>query len=131
MLADAFALPSDAVRRILTAEDLARIDSYRGGAVDLHDLLPSVLPLTAPRYYETTVTAQHGTMITMGYYAAPHLDGLAIAFAASALGGVMGPIGPVIVTPTEIRRPIAMSDEQWREIRSATGIALRALLLGL
>lgn len=43
----------------------------------------------------------------------------------------LGPLGPVRITPTEIRRPPHYSDESWREVRSATGVLLRALLLRL
>ena len=38
MLADALNLPPDTVRRVLTDEDLARIDAYVGGGVELHEL---------------------------------------------------------------------------------------------
>src|SRR5690606_22143474 len=52
VLSDALDLPPDTVRRVVTAEVLARIDSYAGGARDLHELLAAVLPLDRPRWYE-------------------------------------------------------------------------------
>lgn len=120
-------------RATFADDDLARINGYVGGASDLHGLLPAVLPLSGPVWYETTIAAQHGTELTMAYVADPARGGIDVGVAvyAPAYGRIIGPLGPVRVTSTEMVRPPEMTDEGWREIRSATGIILRALLLGL
>lgn len=117
--------------RILSVEDLARIDAYVGDGRDLHELLPAVLPLRRSRWYETRVVAQHGTPMLMGYLAVATSDGIEIGFAAATEepSRVIGPMGPVFVTAAEMQRPASMNDEAWREIRSAAGIVIRALLL--
>jgi hypothetical protein len=118
--------------RVLTAAHHQRIDAYAGGADDLHTLLPAVLPLAAPVWYETTVTAQHGTEMTFAYVAAPAADGLDVGWACytPVHQRILGPLGPVRVTATEMTRPPGLSDESWRTLRSATGTVLRALLIG-
>lgn len=119
--------------RLLTPEGLARIDAYAGQASDLHELLPSVLPLKRAVWYETSITAQGGTEILMGYLATPTSEGIEIGFVslAPALEKLIGPLGPVVVTPTEMRQPPKMGEVEFRELRSAAGIIIRALLLSL
>lgn len=131
MLADALDLPPDTVRRVLTAEDLARIDAYAGGGVELHELLPAVLPLPVAHWYETTVTAQRGTVMTLGYLAEPHPDGILVSFTCSSDHGLIGPVGPALVHATGMDRPADVSDDMWRELRASAGIIMRALLLRL
>jgi len=131
VLADALDLPPDTVRRVLTAEDLARIDSYAGGARDLHELLAAVLPLDRPRWYEATVTAQRGTVMTLGYLAVPADDGLDVSLAMAAPGQLVRWPGPARVTVSGMHQPDGMPDEMFRELQAAAGIILRALLLGL
>ena len=63
-------LPS-AKRVTLGPDDLARIDAYRGGPHDLHQLVSTVLPLERPIWYETAITAQGGTEMVMGYGVLP------------------------------------------------------------
>lgn len=113
----------------LTSEDLARIDSYHGEGIDLHGLLGALTPRTC--WYETVVTAQHGTVIHLGYLAAVSTEGAHVGFVgfAPSHGRLFGPTGPSWVTSTEMSRPDC-TDEQWRELRAGVGIALRAMLLG-
>lgn len=122
-----------ATHRRLSREDLTRIDHYQGGATDLHELLAAVLPLERARWYEAPVTAQHGTEMVMGYLAAPASDGIDVAWCCHVAEQqrIIGPLGPVHVTSTGMQRPPDMTDASWREIRSATGLILRALLLEL
>jgi len=129
-LADALA---EAEMRTLTSADLARIDAYVGGAKELHQLLPAVLPLPRAVWYATSITAQHGTAIDMGYVAVPADGGIDVGYVAlsRAHRSLIGPIGPVRVTATSMTRPVAMDDGAWREVRSATGIIIRALLIGV
>ena len=123
---------ADATRTRLRPEDLARIDAYAGGAGDLHTLLAAVLPLPQAHWYETAVTAQHGTRMRLGYLAVPAEGGIALGVVASAGAGKMiGPWGPVMVTPTGMDRPASLPDVAWREVRAGAGITIRALLLGL
>lgn len=129
MLADALDLPPDTVRRVLTAEDLARIDSYAGGARELHELLPAVLPLPVAHWYESTVTAQHGTVMTLGYLAEPHAEGILVSFACESGHRLIGPVGPALVRATGMDRPAGVSDDMWRELRVTAGLIIRALLL--
>lgn len=132
MLADRLDLSPDTTRRVLTSEDLARIEGYVGPAGDLHALLPAVLPLLRPCWYEVTVTAQRGTVITLGYLAEPHADGIAISLAASAAGyDWIKRLDPVVVTASGMHQPVGMPQEDWREIRAAAGIVLRAILMRL
>lgn len=58
-------------------------------------------------------------------------DAAAAAFACLGPGTILGPLGPAVVTAVEMLRPPACTDEAWRELRAATGIVLRALLLDL
>lgn len=123
-------LPS-ARTRLLSTQDLARIDGYIGPAADLHEMLRAILPLHATVWYETTVTAQHGTVITMGYLAAPADDGLDLGWCAMGPARIIGPIGPVRATDRTMIRPDDLTEEAWRESRVAASILIRALLLGL
>jgi len=123
---------TDATLTRLRPEDLARIDAYAGEAGDLHALLAAVLPLAQAHWYETAVTAQHGTRMRLGYLAVPAEGGIALGVVASAGAGKMiGPWGPVMVTPTGMDRPASLPDVAWREVRAGAGITIRALLLGL
>jgi hypothetical protein len=121
----------DAERLTLIRDDLARIDAYSGPAEELHSLLAAVLPLAKPIWCETTVTAQGGTEMIMGYGAVPAADGVDVGWAcyAPAHSRMIGPLGPARVTATEMRRPSDISDESWHELRSAAGLVLRAILL--
>lgn len=117
-------------RRRLSAEDLRRIDAYHGGAIDLHALLPAVLPLLRPRWWECEITAQHGTAMQLGYLATPAEDGIGVTFVghAAAFDRLLGPIAAVI-TATGMSWPTDTPDAAVRELRAAAGIVLRALLL--
>lgn len=123
-------------RRVeLSADDLARIDSYgsRDGAT-LHAELPLVLPLAAPVWYETEVVAQHGTRMRLGYGATPAGPGeIGVWFAARADGAahLVGPLGPMRLDSTAIDNTLDLAGPGARELRSAAGIVIRALLLGL
>lgn len=94
----------------------------------LHTWLPSVLPLRQAIWYETRVVAR-GRDIQMGYLAVGTPVGLEVGYAARvpAQQRIIGPMGPAIVTRTGMERPSAMRDAEWRELRSAMGIVLRAL----
>lgn len=123
-------------RRVsLTAADLARIDSY--GSADgatLQAQLPLVLPLEAPVWYETEVTASGGSQMLMGYGATPAGPGeIAVWFAAHARGAdrIVGPLGPLRLDGRTIDTAADVTDPGIRELRSAAGIVIRALLLGL
>lgn len=123
----------DAERVTLGSDELARIEAYRGSAVELHEMLAAVLPLARPVWYETTVTAAGGTVMIMGYGGTPMLGaGQAIdighAVYAPAYGRMIGPLGPARVTTTAMGRPEGITDESWRELRTAGGIVLRAIL---
>ncbi len=124
---------TDATLARLRPEDLARIDAYAGGAGDLQTLLAAVLPLARAHWYETAITAQHGTRMRLGYLAVPAEGGIALGVVASAggAGKMVGPWGPVVVTPTGMDRPAGLPDLAWREVRAGAGITIRALLLGL
>ncbi len=127
----------DADRRHLSKDDLARIDAYAGEATDLHQLLPAILPLKRPVWFETSVTAQHGTAMILGYGAVPAPTGISIGWTCLGPGKsgsesrIIGPLGPVEVTPTEMHRPPGLSDFSWDTLRSAAGTIVRALLLNL
>lgn len=132
MLADRLTLTADTTRRVLTAEDLARIDAYHGGSRDLHELLPAVLPLAHPHWYETTVTARLGTVMTLGYLAEPDEAGIRVSLAVARAGdSMLLRYGPVLVTPTGMHWPGDADAHKWRELRAAAGIIIRALLFGL
>lgn len=123
----------DAEHRILDNADLQRIDAYAGAAADLHALLPTVLPLARPLWYETAITAQHGTAMMMGYGAVPAGNEMDVGFAcyAPARQRIIGPLGPARATATGLQRPAGIGEESWRELRTAAGIIIRALLLQL
>lgn len=69
------------------------------GGLRAHGLLPAILPIAAPVWYEATVTAERGTRMSLGY-------------GATQSGPDVG------------------DDDIGRELRSAAGIVVRALLLG-
>lgn len=122
-----------AVQRSLSAADLRRIDAYAGDGAELHALLPSVLPLAAPVWYEARVTAQHGTDMTMGYGATPAGPGqIDVWFAASAIGSdcVLVPVGPLRLDAVGIDPGADTDAPGVRELRAAAGIVLRAIMLG-
>ena len=123
----------DADRRTLTTGDLARIDAYAGAARDLHDLLPALLPLARPVWYEAEVTAAGGTRMIMGYGAVPAADKLDIGWAcwSPASRRILGPLGPVRLTTAGLDQPAGMSDASMREMQTAAGIVVRALLMGV
>lgn len=117
--------------RILTSDDLARIDSYVGDGESLHDMLPAILPLAGPVWYEADVTAQHGTRMILGYGGTPAGTGeIDIWFAASAVGSdrIIGPLGPMRMDSQSVALDIG-DDETGRNLRTAAGIVVRALLL--
>lgn len=131
----------DAEHRQLDRDDIARIDAYVGSDRALHDLLPAVLPLMRPVWFETA--AQHDSEMIMGYGAiqaccAPSMgwrvaDGIDIGWAcyAPAGGGIIGLLGPAAVTATGMDRPADIADESWQMLRGAAGVVVRALLLRL
>lgn len=120
----------DAERATLGPAELARIDAYRGGGIELHEMLAAVLPLARPVWYEAAITASGGTEMIMGYGAVPMAHGIDIGWAcyAPAAGRMIGPLGPACVNTTGMSRPADISDESWRELRSAAGVVLRAIL---
>lgn len=121
------------MERLLTSDDLARIDAYAGGGEELHELLAAISPLREPVTYVAHVRAQRGTHTELRYSAAPAPDGIDVTFEGRApdLGDAarIGPLGPARVTCSGMDRPPDITDEQWRELRAAVGIVLRALLL--
>lgn len=123
----------DARRRRLGVADLARIDSYQGGGTDLHAFVAALAPLARAAWYETTVTAQHGTVMHLGYLAVPAgasaLDVGWVCY-APAFQRLLGPVGPSHVTASDMTRPADCTDFAYRELRAAVGITLRAMLLG-
>jgi hypothetical protein len=124
----------EAERRVLSREALARIDAYQGSGAELHELLPAVLPLPRPIWYEAEVTAQHGTRTVLGYGVRPAGDdAIEVVYEAHApaYDRTIGPIGPVRVTAAGMDPPDGCSEAEWRELRAAAGIVIRALLLGL
>jgi hypothetical protein len=96
-------------------------------------MLAAVRPLARPVWFEAALAGKHGTAMIMGYGAVPAADGIAIGWAcyAPAHGRIIGPLGPATVNPAGMERPPGTSDESWRELHSAAGIVLRALLLGM
>jgi hypothetical protein len=131
----------NAERRQLDRDDIARIDAYMGGDRALHDLLPAVLPLMRPVWFETAITTQDEMIVGYGAVQArctPSIgwrvaDGVDIGWAcyAPACGGIIGLLGPAVVTATGMDRPADIADESWLMLRSAAGVVMRALLLGL
>lgn len=121
-----------ALRYRLSSEDLARIDAFRGEPLDLHELLPALLPRDCASWYETRLVAQRGTEMFLGYFAVPRTDAIDIGFVsyAPAHGRMIGPLGPARVTASEMVPPEGCSSEAWRELRAAAGIVLRAMMLG-
>lgn len=125
-----------AARRVtLTAADLARIDSYGSSdGATLHAELALVLPLDAPVWYEAEVTAAGGSQMLLGYGATPAGPGeIAVWFAAHARGAdrIVGPLGPLRLDSRSIDTTADAYSANVRELRSAAGIVIRALLLGL
>lgn len=119
--------------RTLTADDLARIDSYVGGASELHELLAAIEPLRETVTFVARIRARGGTHTELRYSAAPAPDGIDVTFEGRApdLGDSarIGPLGPARVTARGMDRPAGISDEAWRELRAAAGIVIRALLM--
>jgi hypothetical protein len=85
---------SAADRRILTTEDIARIESYDGDGRVLHDILPTILPLPRAIWYEATAIADRGMQRIGNKHYRPlcfpsagrsHFDRSAIAAASSAI----------------------------------------------
>lgn len=117
-----------AVRRALSADDLARIDAYAGDGEALHDMLPAVLPLSAPVWLEASITAQRGTRMVLGYGATPAGPGeIDVWFAATDLSAsrIVGPLGPM-----RLDSQACADGPGNNELRAAAGIVIRALLLG-
>ena len=117
-----------ATRRTLNAADLARIDAYTGDGQALHEMLPAVLPLAAPVWYEAQITAQRGTRMVLGYGATPAAPGeIDVWFAAGTAGRVALALGPMRMDS----QSVAGGEEDDRELRAACGIVVRALLMGV
>jgi hypothetical protein len=115
-----------ATRRTLSAADLARIDAYTGDGQALHEMLPAVLPLAAPVWYEAQITAQHGTRMVLGYGATPAAPGeIDVWFAAGTAGRVALALGPMRMDS----QSTALGEGDDRELRVACGIVVRALLM--
>lgn len=117
----------------LSSADLARIDAYRGGAGELHELLAALPPLAARREWAADIVAARGTRMRLVYVAEPHPDGIVVSWAASAAGSdrVVVCTRPALVTARGMDRPDTITDAEWRETRTAAGIVIRALLLGI
>jgi hypothetical protein len=120
----------DAEHRLLDRDDLARIDAY-DAARGPHELLASVLPLARPVWFEATLAAESGTVVTAGYGAVPASAGLDIGWTcyASAHRRMIGPLGPARVTTQGMQRPDGVNDDVWYELTQAAGVVMRALLL--
>lgn len=121
-----------AEHRLLDRDDLVRIDACeleRGP----HDFMASVLPLAGPVWFEATIVAESGTLVTAGYGAVPASDGLDIGWTcyAPAHRRMIGPLGPARVTANGMQRPDDVNDEVWYELTQAAGVVMRALFLDL
>jgi hypothetical protein len=121
---------SAADRRILTAEDVARIESYEGDGRVLHDMMRTILPLPRAIWYEATTIADRGMQIVCGYAIAPAPGGLDIATAlyVPAHRRMFGPVGPARMTPAGIIPPGGIDDESWSGLLAAASIAVRAIM---
>jgi hypothetical protein len=80
---------SAADRRILTAEDVARIESYEGDGRVLHDMMRTILPLPRAIWYEATSIADRGMQIVHGYAIAPAPGGGSIMSEVRVLVGFL------------------------------------------
>jgi len=120
----------------LTTDELRRINSDAGDGQELHELLPGVLPLPRATWYEAAITAPDGTNTILGYLAEPDQAGIQISYLGYSRDReeIIGPIGPALATELTLRMPPAFAtsatDHGWgHQLRTATGIVLRALLL--
>ena len=123
---------TSAIRRTLSAADLARLDAWMGDGRELHTWLPAITPLAGPVWYEAEVVARQGTVTQLGYLAVPEgAAALAIWWVshAPALNAVLGPVGPTRCAAEGLTRPGGITAGQWHECRVAASILLRALLL--
>jgi hypothetical protein len=120
-------------KHLLSAEGVSRIDSHVGDGKTLHELLPTVLPLTAPVWYEIEVTAQKGTAMILGYGATPAgQDGIEVWFAATTANTqerIIGPIGPIYMDSRQLNTSANAAVDQ--TMQSAAGTIARALMLGI
>lgn len=132
--ATAFAVWLSSARLMtLSADDLARIDGYAGTGTALHEMLPAVLPLARPVWYEAQVVAQRGTPMRLGYGATQAGPGeIDVWFAAGCdpMTRIVV-LGPLRIDSQCIDPAADASDPSVRELRVAAGIVLRAMLMGL
>jgi hypothetical protein len=131
---EALAAPLRQARRVtLDAAALARIDAYTGQGRDLHDMVPAIIPLAGPVWFEAAVTAERGTRMQLGYLAEPDGDA-AIAVTsyvgASGANRVVGPLRAV-ATAKGLTIDPALSAEMAHEASVGAGVAIRALLMGI
>lgn len=119
-----------ASRYVLSKADLQRMDSYAGDGHALHEMLPAVLPLPGPVWYEATVTAQHGTTMMLGYGATPAGPGqIDVWWACLGPGRLAGPLGPLRMDSQSVA--LVSEGEPGRILQAAAGIVVRALLMRL
>lgn len=125
-----------AKKHLLSGEDVRRIESYVGDGKSLHDLLPAVMPLSAPMWYEIEITAQKGTPMILGYGAAPAgQGGIDVWFAATTAHPqerIAGPLGPMYMDCDGVRLKTPSNDEVDKTLLAAAGgTVVRALMLGI
>lgn len=120
-----------ASRYVLGDADLQRMDAYIGDGHALHEMLPAVLPLPGPVWYEATVTAQGGTTMTLGYGATPAGPGqIDVWWACIGPGRLVGPLGPLRMDSQSVALDLP-EGEPGRILRVAASIVVRALLMRL
>ena len=71
-----------------------------------------------------------GTVITLGYLAAPADDAIDVYYVGTDQRTIFGPMGPARVTATGMTPPPGVSERAWRELRGAASIVIRALMMG-
>ena len=127
------ALLPQANRVSLSPDDLARIDAWHGSARDLQDMVPALPRLSRAIFYEADIAAKGGTRMIMGYGAAQPATGHGIDVGWACWmpdeQRIIGPLGPAGVAANGVTLPGGLSPESERELRSACGIVVRALLM--
>ena len=127
------ALLPQASRVTLWPKDLARIDAWHGSARDLQDMMPALPRLSRAIFYEADIVAKGGTRMMMGYGAVQRATGHGIDVGWACWmpdeQRIIGPLGPAGVAANGVTMPGGLSPESERELRSACGIVVRALLM--